>query len=548
MTMDILNGRYPFPVTSPVNSDWCHPYRHKENDGTRLKAEKIQPFSNIPSAFRTASWNSESTKLQNWQSSSMDLLANGSFEAPPYRFSGIGNMFSPSPVQSKPILNSQSFELAHHHSNTTNFPVTSMEVPFHRDSWNESCNNRLYAPFNKAESISNSSCPNPRVSGMVPFSGQLPSRRPPPIPANIGYPPSYETFSHGVWDNVNKAQSTAKLTAKSHEQALKNSPNSDLRESATSKPSNQSSNTTKSVRSTSSKAAQAAIASGKTIPSAADEVAFDIRNPPLTPVMPPSKEPICLALCDMNPNDVLLGRGGGTNNQLGNQKYRILVQQFQPIYLLSRRKDKPLIARSIVLIIRNRGGRFLRKDETSSLLYEVGDEKAEAKTSQALREGLDVRANHTKLLIAQKMTNTLLTTGIDQQRDGGFKNDKGPDRDVERTNVRSNPDPYYYHHPYHNPEFGRNPYYEGYRHVYPNHPKSHQEYRNAHYLPPYGPVPPGYHNVFNAPIMRQNDNTPHEFKAYGGFAQSSYTPDATDFQQERSNNGLGQGEFGTRYP
>ena len=53
------------------------------------------------------------------------------------------------------------------------------------------------------------------------------------------------------------------------------------------------------------------------------------------------------------------------------------------------------MARSVVLIVRKRGGRFLRRDESDGRLYEVGDEKAEAKTSQALREGLDVRATKT---------------------------------------------------------------------------------------------------------------------------------------------------------
>jgi hypothetical protein len=57
------------------------------------------------------------------------------------------------------------------------------------------------------------------------------------------------------------------------------------------------------------------------------------------------------------------------------------------------------------LIIRNRGGRFLRKDEVSGMLYEVGDEKAEAKTSQALREGLDVRASKTSPGGKKKMNN-----------------------------------------------------------------------------------------------------------------------------------------------
>mmetsp|Transcript_32959 Transcript_32959/g.77835 ORF Transcript_32959/g.77835 Transcript_32959/m.77835 type:complete len:851 (-) Transcript_32959:242-2794(-) len=132
--------------------------------------------------------------------------------------------------------------------------------------------------------------------------------------------------------------------------------------------------------------------SGILLPKAASEVDFDISDPPLEPSTPASKQPVCESPADVNSYDVLCGRGGGTNSQVGNRRFRKLVQEFQPIYLLARRKEKPLLARTIVLIIRKRGGRFLKKDEETGELYEVGDSKAEAKTSQALREGLDVRA------------------------------------------------------------------------------------------------------------------------------------------------------------
>jgi len=132
--------------------------------------------------------------------------------------------------------------------------------------------------------------------------------------------------------------------------------------------------------------------SGILLPKAASEVDFDISDPPLEPCTPASKTPICDSPADVNSYDVLCGRGGGTNSQVGNRRFRKLVQDFQPIYLLARRKEKPLLARTIVLVIRKRGGRFLKKDEETGELYEVGDAKAEAKTSQALREGLDVRA------------------------------------------------------------------------------------------------------------------------------------------------------------
>lgn len=143
--------------------------------------------------------------------------------------------------------------------------------------------------------------------------------------------------------------------------------------------------------------AQAAIAAGMTEPPSAKEVNFDINNPPLTPITPQSTRPICTQSSEVNIHDVLCGRGGGTNTQIGNRRFRTLVQEFQPTYLLCRRKEKPLIARTIVLIVRNRGGRFLKKQEDEGAYYEVGDEKAEAKTSQALREGLDVRASRSSI-------------------------------------------------------------------------------------------------------------------------------------------------------
>lgn len=141
-------------------------------------------------------------------------------------------------------------------------------------------------------------------------------------------------------------------------------------------------------------------ANGSLLPKAAAEIDFEVTAPPAKPVCPPSESPVCDSHSNINSHDVLCGRGGGTNSQVGNRRFRKLVQEFQPTYLMARRKEKPLLARTIVLIIRKRGGRFLKKDEDTGELYEVGDLKAEAKTSQALREGLDVRA--TKSAVADK--------------------------------------------------------------------------------------------------------------------------------------------------
>jgi len=91
---------------------------------------------------------------------------------------------------------------------------------------------------------------------------------------------------------------------------------------------------------------------------------------------------------DITANDVLMGRGGGTNRH--NTHFRELVSEAQPQYVQARKKDKTRIARSIVATIRSRNGRFLKLHPNGYYL-DVGDKQATLKTSQALREGLSGR-------------------------------------------------------------------------------------------------------------------------------------------------------------
>ena len=95
----------------------------------------------------------------------------------------------------------------------------------------------------------------------------------------------------------------------------------------------------------------------------------------------------------IQPNDVLLGRGGRTNLHSGNKHFRAVVAEHQKEYLGARKNDKIDIARRIVSIINSRGGRFLKRE--GSAWAEVTDKRAQQKTSQALREGLGVRNNTT---------------------------------------------------------------------------------------------------------------------------------------------------------
>lgn len=79
-------------------------------------------------------------------------------------------------------------------------------------------------------------------------------------------------------------------------------------------------------------------------------------------------------------------RGGGTNVHPGNRTFRDLINLHRRAYLKARKNDKPAISRAIVRQIRENNGRFLKKDEKSGLWFEIGDDAAREKTSQALRQ------------------------------------------------------------------------------------------------------------------------------------------------------------------
>jgi hypothetical protein len=93
----------------------------------------------------------------------------------------------------------------------------------------------------------------------------------------------------------------------------------------------------------------------------------------------------------IGPHDVLCGRGGATNNHEGNRHFRAIVVDHQTEYLIARKMEKAVIARQIVEAVHSNGGRFLKRDKTAHSWIEVPSKQATAKTSQALREGLDVR-------------------------------------------------------------------------------------------------------------------------------------------------------------
>lgn len=91
-------------------------------------------------------------------------------------------------------------------------------------------------------------------------------------------------------------------------------------------------------------------------------------------------------------NDVMCGRGGGTNNHIGNIRFRQLVNDHKLRYLAAPKVDKPRVAMEVVVMWRGLDppGRFLTKTDATqgddSLWHDVGDKKAREKASQCLRE------------------------------------------------------------------------------------------------------------------------------------------------------------------
>lgn len=122
----------------------------------------------------------------------------------------------------------------------------------------------------------------------------------------------------------------------------------------------------------------------------------------------------------VGPNDVLLGRGGATNSHDGNRKFRTVVAKHQQEYLKARKREKVGIARRIVAIIHNNGGRFLKRTDNAQNWVEVTEKRAQEKTSQALREGLDVRNNTirpSKMIKEVRPATTSTTTATQQRRE-----------------------------------------------------------------------------------------------------------------------------------
>jgi len=91
-------------------------------------------------------------------------------------------------------------------------------------------------------------------------------------------------------------------------------------------------------------------------------------------------------------DDVLTGRGGFTNQNRGNKRYREDLETQKELYRelgdtrdINGRLLKTNVAEAVILRVRENGGRFLDKDTKDGRWYIMSDVAAREKASQALR-------------------------------------------------------------------------------------------------------------------------------------------------------------------
>lgn len=116
------------------------------------------------------------------------------------------------------------------------------------------------------------------------------------------------------------------------------------------------------------------------------------QHTPQSIVVPPTSGG-AVAVRDVKPKfvipteiDILLGRGGRSNNHPGNKRYLEEVNALKHCYRSSSKNERTDWSQCLVDYVHAYGGRFLRFDREASQWYEVPNRIARKKASQALRE------------------------------------------------------------------------------------------------------------------------------------------------------------------
>ena len=94
-------------------------------------------------------------------------------------------------------------------------------------------------------------------------------------------------------------------------------------------------------------------------------------------------------ILEPQPNDVLCGRGALINNFIGNFRWRELIREKKHEYVTLHKLQRHLLSANIVATVRSLDppGRFLRRNIATGVWNDIGNQRANEKTAQALREG-----------------------------------------------------------------------------------------------------------------------------------------------------------------
>jgi hypothetical protein len=106
------------------------------------------------------------------------------------------------------------------------------------------------------------------------------------------------------------------------------------------------------------------------------------------------KPPLVKCFYEPIDNDVLYGRGGGTNNFSGNKTFRKKIDENLDVYQQLSNAQKQGFALDIVTWVHTKQhGKFLQYDEEQDGWFEVTDRSAAEKVKQAFREAKKKAAN-----------------------------------------------------------------------------------------------------------------------------------------------------------
>jgi hypothetical protein len=87
--------------------------------------------------------------------------------------------------------------------------------------------------------------------------------------------------------------------------------------------------------------------------------------------------------------DICCGRGKGKWNSPGNHRFKELIQNFLPEYAEAKAKaDKSRIVETVVSLIQEGGGRFVKQDEITGKWYPINSTQTRSKVAHAIRDHL----------------------------------------------------------------------------------------------------------------------------------------------------------------